>query len=184
MTIVSATSYSNHSPKGPFLMAATAPCLVRPARADDWPAVAALLEGLGRPAVLAGNDAVRHGDLFVLYLARADASALVAEVGGVVVGFVDVEFRQRLNHSTRQAWIPDLVVEESHRGRGVGRALLARAEELARQRGCWGMALESAKWRQRAHAFYRARGWRDASLSFTMPLGETPMRCRSASESP
>ena len=177
---MSASSVSNHSPNEPFLIAATASCVVRPARADDWPAVAALLEGLGRPAVLAGQDAGRHGDLFAVYLARADASALVAEVDGDVVGFVDVEFRQRLNHSTRQAWIPDLVVEESHRGRGVGRALLAQVEELARQRGCWGMALESAKWRQRAHAFYRGRGWRDVSLSFTKPLGETPMRCGAA----
>ena len=172
MIIVSATSDSNRSPKGPFLMADSGPCLVRPARADDWPAVTALLEDLGRPAILAGNDAGRHGDLFGVYLAHADASALVAEVDGVVVGFVDVEFRQRLNYSTPQAWIPDVVVEESHRGRGVGRALLAGAEELARQRGCWGMALESAKWRERAHAFYWARGWRDASLSFIKPLGE------------
>lgn len=173
---MAATSSSNRPPTGPVLLAPTARCVVRGARAEDWPAVAALLEGLGRPAILAGKDAARHGDLFVVYLARADASALVAEVDGAVVGFVDVEFRQRLNHTTPQAWIPDLVVEESHRGGGVGRALLARTEELARQRGCWGMTLESAKWRQRAHAFYRARGWRDASLSFIKPLGETTMR--------
>ncbi len=181
---MSATSYSNHPPKGPFLLAPTARRVVRGARPDDWPAVAAVLESLGRPAILAGSDAGRHRDLFVGYLARADASTLVAEVDGVVVGFVDIEFRQRLHHSTPQAWIPDLVVEESHRSQGVGRALLARTEALARQRGCWGMTLESAQWRQQAHAFYRARGWTDASFSFSKPLGETPSRCRGASESP
>jgi len=40
-----------------------------------------------------------------------------------VVGFIDLEFRQRLNFSTPQAWVPDLVVTETSRSRGAGKAL-------------------------------------------------------------
>ena len=81
-----------------------------------------------------------------------------------------MEFRQRLNFPAPQAWIPDIVVAESARGTGVGRALLARAEEIARERGCWGMSLESASWRTGSHAFYERVGWADSGKSFTRNL--------------
>src|SRR6266508_2535873 len=94
------------------------------------------------------------------YLERPDAVALVAEMGGAVVGFMDIEFRAWLNFTAPQAWTPDPVVADGARGRGFGRALLARAEEIARDRGCWSMALESAAWRELAHAFYTSHGWK------------------------
>jgi GNAT superfamily N-acetyltransferase len=143
---------------------------IRDARAEDWPAVSELLAELGRPDVRADADEPRHGEAFALYLERDDAALLVADDDGQLVGFVDVEFRQRLNFLTPQAWVPDLVVSERARGNGVGRALLEAAEELARERGCWGMSLESAVWREGSHAFYERVGWRPTGLSFTRPL--------------
>jgi hypothetical protein len=38
--------------------------------------------------------------------------------------------------------------------------LLEHAAERARERGCWGMSLESASWRTASHAFYEHVGWR------------------------
>ena len=38
-----------------------------------------------------------------------------------------MEFRERLNRPNREAWIPDLIVTERSRGRGLGRALLLAA---------------------------------------------------------
>jgi GNAT superfamily N-acetyltransferase len=147
---------------------------VREARSEDWPAVAALLAELGRPEALgtAREDDLR--DVYERYLAHPDTVALVAEVDGHVLGFCDVEFRTRLNFAEPQAWIPDLVVAEGDRSRGAGRALLARAEEIARNRGCWGMSLESATWRERAHAFYVREGWTDSGKAFTKPLIDIP----------
>jgi GNAT superfamily N-acetyltransferase len=147
---------------------------VREARSEDWPAVAALLAELGRPEALGTvlEDDLR--DVYERYLAHPDTVALVAEVDGRVLGFCDVEFRTRLNFAEPQAWIPDLVVAEGDRSRGAGRALLARAEEIARNRGCWGMSLESATWRERAHAFYVREGWTDSGKAFTKPLTDIP----------
>lgn len=142
--------------------------MIRPARAADWSSVRALLIELGRPEPGPDDDAFRA------YLAREDATAFVAEHDDAIVGFVDLEFRQRLNFDTPQAWIPDLIVTESHRGTGLGAGLLAAAEEAARARGCWGMTLESAAWREGAHAFYRSQGWADAGLAFTKSLDGTP----------
>jgi GNAT superfamily N-acetyltransferase len=145
---------------------------VREARPDDWPAVSALLAELGRPDVRGADDEPDHERAFVSYLDRDDTVALVADDDGRVVGFVDVEFRQRLNFETAQAWIPDLVVAERARGRGAGRALLDEADRLARERGCWGMTLESANWRESSHAFYEHVGWADTGKAFTRPLQE------------
>ena len=145
---------------------------VRDARDGDWPAVSALLAELGRPDVRGAGDEADHEARFRDYLARDDTVALVAEADGEVIGFVDLEFRQRLNFATPQAWIPDLVVAERARGTGAGRALLDEAERRSRERGCWGMSLESANWRESSHAFYEHVGWADTGKAFTRPLQE------------
>ena len=145
---------------------------VREARAEDWPAIGRLLAELGRPEAVGteGEPALR--EVYERYLARTDVIGLVAEIDGRVVGFCDLEYRARLNFEPAEAWIPDLIVAENARSRGAGRALLARAEELARARGCWGMSLESATWRERAHAFYVREGWTDSGKAFTKPLSD------------
>lgn len=143
---------------------------IREATPADWPDVASLLAQLGRPDVRGSADEAAGRAVFEAYLARPDAVALAAEVDGRVVGFLDMEYRTRLNFTSPQAWIPDLVVDAGSRGGGIGRALLARAEELAHERGCWGMSLESATWRERAHAFYVREGWTDAGRSFIKAL--------------
>jgi len=143
---------------------------VRDARATDWPAVSALLAELGRPDVRGADDEDFHRGRFEDYLARPDTLALVAAVRGGVVGFIDLEFRQRLNFREEQAWVPDLVVAESSRSRGAGKALLAEALGRARARGCWSLTLESASWRTRAHAFYEREGMSNSAASFTKLL--------------
>ncbi len=131
-----------------------------------------LLAELGRPDVLAEADADKHREAWEEYLERPDTVALVAEDDGAVVGFVDLEYRERLNFSAPQAWIPDLIVTERARSRGAGKALLAACEERAQTRGCFALSLESANWRERAHAFYEREGMQHVSASFAKLLQE------------
>lgn len=150
------------------------PVRIREATPADWPAVTALLVELGRPDVRVDHEREAQARLaFVAYLGRIDAVALVAEQDGRVTGFLDLEFRGWLNRLTPEAWIPDLIVAEGLRGRGIGGALLERAEELARARGCFGMALESADWRTDAHRFYEAHGWTRIARHFEKDLSQT-----------
>jgi GNAT superfamily N-acetyltransferase len=153
---------------------------VREAQPDDWLAVAALLAELGRPDVLATPDPDRHRIAYEEYLERPDTVALVAEDEGGILGFVDMEYRDRLNFSSPQAWIPDLIVTERARSGGVGKALLGACEERARTRGCFAVSLESANWRERAHAFYKREGMEHVSASFAKLLqeGEWPPAAR------
>lgn len=52
-----------------------------------------------------------------------------------------------------------LVVDESHRGQGVGGKLLERVEDWARQKGCSAVSARSNIIRHEAHKFYAARGY-------------------------
>src|SRR3990172_6965203 len=134
---------------------------IRPARVEDWAQVAALLVELGRDvspsAVHNPSFEIRFGG----HLALRESRTLVADDAGTLVGFLDMEFRQRLGHPRPQAWVNDLVVTGSTRGRGIGGALLAEAETLARRRGGFRMSLETASWRERTHTFYMGAGWAD-----------------------
>ncbi len=142
---------------------------VRPAGPSDFDAVSALLAELGRPALSDETRATAHG-VYGRHLARPDTASLVAELEGATVGFLSLEFRERLNRTQSQAWIPDLIVSPPARGRGVGRALLERAFAVARERNCWGITLESGYARQVAHQLYRASGMTEAGLYFSLDL--------------
>ncbi len=146
--------------------------VIREAHVKDWPDVAGLLVELGRDVPPSSTTNPSHLIHFGGHLAQKETVTLVAQAGGAVIGFLDMQFRQRLGHHRPHAWVNDLVVTESERGRGVGRELLARAEELARRRGCFRMSLETAGWRERTHAFYEREGWLDNGKWFIKLLDE------------
>jgi phosphinothricin acetyltransferase len=143
---------------------------VRAALPEDFESVARLLADLGRPAVLGGDDERGHRTRYAAWLAAPDLEVFVAEEDGEVVGIIDLELLPRLNFPGPMAWVPDLIVSERHRGRRVGAALLARAEEAARAAGAFALALESAHWRTGAHAFYLREGMSDSAKSFVKVL--------------
>ena len=147
---------------------------IRAATVDDWPQVAGLLVELGRDVSPSAASNPSYVIRFGGHLALRESRTLVAEEPGRrLLGFLDMEFRQRLGHPRPQAWVNDLVVTEGARGRGIGSALLARAEGLARKRGCFRMSLETAGWREAAHRFYGREGWTDHGTWFVKLLDES-----------
>ena len=142
---------------------------VRPATADDFASVTALLQELGRPQV-GPHDEASARTIFERHIGREDTASLVAIAEGQVVGFMSLEFRDRLNRTTPQGWIPDLIVTESARGTGAGKALLQRGIELCRERGCCQVTLESGYERTVAHQLYEAAGMINQGYFFTLPL--------------
>jgi GNAT superfamily N-acetyltransferase len=76
-------------------------------------------------------------------------------------------FREFENtHVGRRFYIDDLVTDETERSTGAGRHLIAYLEQLARERGCAGLELESGTHRARAHRFYFREGFVISSFSF------------------
>jgi len=144
---------------------------VRSAEPADFDDVVRLLESLGRVEVT-DETRDRCRALYESQLADPTADHLVAEDGdGAVVGFCSLHYLDRLNYVTPQAWVPDLIVDESKRSGGIGHALLAEAERRARERRCWALTLESAHWRKDAHRFYESFGMTDAAKAFVKGLG-------------
>jgi len=58
-----------------------------------------------------------------------------------------------------RAWIEDVVVDSSARGRGVGEALTLAAVKLAKERGARTVDLTSRRSRQAAHRLYEKAGF-------------------------
>jgi GNAT superfamily N-acetyltransferase len=138
----------------------------------DWPAVAGLLVELGRGVASGTADDPTHRQSFAGHLRQLGRVTLVAELDAELVGVIDMEYHQRLGDHRPQARVNDVVVTERARGAGVGTVLLRRAEELARKRGCFRMALVTASWREASIAFYRREGWHDYGQWFVKPLVE------------
>ncbi|MDH7489563.1 MAG: GNAT family N-acetyltransferase [Anaerolineae bacterium] len=126
---------------------------VRVAGDGDAGRIATLSEQLGYPtdegAVLERLHAIGQ---------RPDHAVFVAEAKGNVVGWVHV-YAVPMLESPAHAEIGGLVVDEAHRGRGIGRALMARAEAWARDMGLGVVRLRSNVIRAEAHAFYEHIGY-------------------------
>jgi ribosomal protein S18 acetylase RimI-like enzyme len=93
------------------------------------------------------------------------AEILVAEVGAGVVGWVGVVPRHVsddiLDHDREFAYITDLIVLQDYRGRGIGRQLLAAAEEYAARHGARRLRVGVLAANAAAHRLYHSMGFRD-----------------------
>jgi GNAT superfamily N-acetyltransferase len=85
---------------------------------------------------------------------------LIAEVGGRPVGLAVLAFVWTLEHGGRSAWLDELYVEPAHRERGIGRALLLAAIDLAASAGARAIDLEVEPEHERAAHLYEREGFR------------------------
>lgn len=132
----------------------TASVLIRPVTESDIEAVASLSSQLGYPS--SPSQIARRLDLMK---GEADHAVFVAqESTGRVVGWVHVSGRLFVE-SDPYAEIGGLVVDETHRRQGIGRALLAKAERWALTRGYGELRARSNVIRAEAHGFYARLGY-------------------------
>lgn len=131
---------------------------LRPFEERDEDAVIALWEacGLTRPWNDPRRDIARK-------LAVQRELFLVAVDDDEVIGTV------MAGYEGHRGWINYLGVDPSRRGAGTGRALMAEAERLLRERGCPKISLLVREGNDAALGFYAALGYgRDA----VVPLGK------------
>ncbi len=129
---------------------------VEPMTGPDIEAVTNLAVQLGYPvaaAIVAERFAqitaeVAHG----LFVARAD--------DGRVIGWVHVHRDPASLLTEERAVIGALIVEDGQRGQGIGKLLLERAEDWARQQGIGRIRVGSNVLRTGARRFYEREGYR------------------------
>ncbi|MGI9185918.1 MAG: GNAT family N-acetyltransferase [Gaiellales bacterium] len=134
---------------------------IRPARAQDAPAIAELLEALGDLPMLADEDvaavAARHVPLAV---ASPDTTLLVVEEPSGLIGYANVHWVHDLFMPGPEGYLSELFILESHSGRGIGSEVLAVIESEARERGAFRLSLLNAKRRASyERRFYERHGW-------------------------
>lgn len=102
---------------------------------------------------------------------RRRGDVLVARLDGDLVGVCQVLVFPHFQHTG--GWCAELEsvhVRGDVRGQGIGRVLLAAAEALAFERGCYRIQLTSRNVRSDAHRFYRSNGYEQTSQGFKKAL--------------
>ena len=137
---------------------------IRAATRADVPVIAELIRALSRYEKLESEVTLTEARLdSALFGPRPYAETLLAEEDGQPAGFA-LFFH---NFSTFLAkpgiYLEDLFVLESHRGKGIGRALLARLAALALERECGRLEWSVLDWNKNAIGFYERLGARPNS---------------------
>lgn len=133
--------------------------LIRAAEPSDVPVIAHLIRELAKFEKLE-NEVVLTEELLRagLFGLRPYAEAVIAEEGSQPIGFA-LFFHTFSTFLARPGlYLEDLFVLAEHRGRGVGRALLAHLAHLAVERGCGRLEWAVLNWNQEAIRFYERLG--------------------------
>ena len=129
--------------------------LIRRASAED----AIPLGGLYRELVDDSHIDVRPGQVAAL-AETATTFLLVAEVDGVVRATALLTICPDAMYGAQPfGVIENVIVARTMRGRGLGKRLMAHAEQLAMARNCSKLMLLSGALRGEAHAFFRGCGF-------------------------
>lgn len=139
---------------------------IRDARADDAAAIAELLGQLGYPATGGAVVSRLQGLLIV------GDRVVVADLDGTVAGLAHLQVTPAIEYDRPAAKLAALVVAESHRGQGVGRALVGAIEDEARLRGCELLYLTTSERRDEAHAFYEHIGLEHTGRRYSRALSQ------------
>ena len=68
-------------------------------------------------------------------------------------------------------FVENVVTDKNYRKQGLGKKVMEKAIEFAREKNCYKVILESGAWRTEAHQFYRNLGFDDtAKKSFLLKL--------------
>ena len=132
---------------------------IRPARPTDAETIAnlirelAIYEKLEDQAKATGDDLARH-----LFGDRPAAEVVIAEVEGEPVGFALFFGTFSTFRGRPGIYLEDLFVRPEHRGRGIGKALIATVAKLAVERGCGRLEWSVLDWNAPSIEFYRAQG--------------------------
>ena len=108
------------------------------------------------PATL--TDALAEAGTSILRVLDADG----ADIGLLWLG------RSPTNRLT--GFVYDVIIDEQHRGRGLGRAAMLEAEKVLAADGCTRIALNVFGWNERAAGLYRSLGYDVDSMQMSKPL--------------
>jgi len=126
---------------------------IRSATGSDCDSIAALIVELRMEEHGTSLDRAEVASVVRSAIACATTSVLVAEQAAGVLGFIVVHWLPFPMLAGTEAYVSDLIVGRQSRGQGIGRDLVAAAEQEARARSCVRLMLNN---RVTAESFQRA----------------------------
>ncbi|MBQ9367623.1 MAG: GNAT family N-acetyltransferase [Victivallales bacterium] len=141
--------------------------MIRRATQEDIPAILRLLEQVlavhhqGRPDLFREKGTKYSGPELAQMLGQADAPIFVLEEGGSVAGYLIGQIIRAdgaAQEPITTLYVDDLCVDESARGKGIGRQLMEYARDYAREQGCHNLTLHVWEGNPGAQAFYESLG--------------------------
>lgn len=146
-------------------MTSSSECLIREARRDDVPRLAALVEEFARYMRDLGDTTDLRLDAEALardgFGPDPAFRGLVAERSGDVVGFLLHHAGYDTDEACRLLYVVDLYVTTSVRGRGIGRALMDAARKVAVRAGARQLVWTVDRRNALARRFYEGIDARD-----------------------
>ena len=111
-------------------------------------------------------------------ISSSSSTVLVAELGGIVVGTLQlIVFRHLQHNGGLCAELESVHVDSELRSHGIGGVLVEAAVERARALGCYRVQLTSNEQRPDAHRFYERLGFTRAMFGqFIFPGPVDPAR--------
>jgi GNAT superfamily N-acetyltransferase len=137
---------------------------IREAVPDDAEQLVPLIELLPHVVTVEG---VRRR---IEQISTNDFPQLVAMEDGAIIGLCGLHRMTALHREKPVGRITILIVNEDHRGRGIGEQLVAAAEKRLRAAGCGMIELTSNEWLVDAHRFYAKLGYKQTSKRFAKQL--------------
>jgi GNAT superfamily N-acetyltransferase len=125
---------------------------------DEWLARAESVHRQLRPHLPAG-----YADKMARVL--KEARMALAVKGEAVLGLAVYRWHENTFDGLK-FYVDDLVTDETHRSAGVGHALVAHLEKVAKGLGASGLVLDSGTQRTQAHKFYFREGFVIPAFNF------------------
>ncbi len=123
----------------------------RRVRAKDYPRLIELIDQLGYQI----DEGALH-----LNVKFYGSTALLLEDKPKILGCLAYHILPVFHSSEKHMRIISLVVDERHRGLGLGKIIIEKVEEIARKKGCSLIELTSASHRTNSHEFYLKQGYK------------------------
>ncbi len=117
----------------------------------------------GRPDLFKAN-ATKYTEKELSELLADDSRPIFAakDESGKVLGYAFCIFQQHVNDNIltdiKTLYIDDLCVDESQRGRGIGKALYEYVKQFAKESGCYNVTLNVWALNEPAKRFYESCG--------------------------
>jgi GNAT superfamily N-acetyltransferase len=96
----------------------------------------------------------------------------VHDSAGVVVGYLWIGASNAAD--SRAWWVWDIVIDAEHRGKGLGRATMLRAEEFARSHNAQSLGLSVFAFNDKARRLYDSLGFQPVSTKMVKALTPPP----------